>query len=54
MLARARGLSSEVSAALESVVANVFVASSVVGFSERGDDYETARRALAEAIVAKP
>jgi hypothetical protein len=51
-LARERGLSSEVARALQSVVPDVFVASSRVGFSERGDNYERARRQLAEAIAA--
>jgi hypothetical protein len=51
-LARERGLAAEVDRALRAVVPRVFSeAGETVGFAETGDEYETARLALAQAIV---
>lgn len=51
-MARALGLSAVVDAALQSVVPAVLSdAGSTVSFSEHGDDYEAARRAVGEAIA---
>ena len=52
-LARRLGLEAEVQKALASVVPRVFSDSgATVGFAETGETFETARLALAEAIVA--
>jgi hypothetical protein len=52
-MARARGLHREVDAALAAVVPAVFTdAGATPGFSERGDDYERQRYALALALAA--
>jgi hypothetical protein len=53
-LARRLGLHTEVDAALTAVVPRVFSdAGETVGFSESGDAFENARRALASAIAAR-
>ncbi len=51
-MARERGLDAEVSSALARVVPEVFTeAGAGVGFAERGDTFEEARHALAEALA---
>jgi hypothetical protein len=53
-LARQRGLTDVVDAALRAVVPRVFSdAGETVGFAETGDAYEAVRRTLADAIVAR-
>ncbi|RPI21741.1 MAG: DUF4091 domain-containing protein, partial [Acidobacteria bacterium] len=53
-LARQRGLNALVDEVVRSIVPRIFSdARETVGFSENGDDYEKARRRLAEAIAAK-
>ena len=52
-LARGLGLEALVSSVVQGVVPRVFSdAGTTVGFSESGEDYEAARRRLADAIVA--
>jgi hypothetical protein len=54
-LARQRGRTEEVNAALQAVVPRVFSdAGDRVGFAETGDEYEAARLALARAIAGAP
>ncbi|HLU67550.1 MAG TPA: glycoside hydrolase domain-containing protein [Kofleriaceae bacterium] len=51
-MARQLGLAAEIEAALSTVVPGVFTGGPAVGFAERGDAFEEARRALARAIDA--